>query len=450
MYVGGYKIVGRWMALAATLCVAVSPWVVYYNSQALLDTTMVALISTAFLLLWYAIHHPRLYLLLGMLVGLAVASKYPAGLTIGGMILFAAYYYFILRLSLPQDKRPTIPWKWWIVAAIIALLAFFLADPPIWADPIPRLLTSLQSELGHSESGHISFWAGQVMYHVPPWMIFYVLWVKVSSFITIPAAFFLFYALFKIGQFHFMKRRRSSWSTEEQVANVQQLSVLAFLFSWLTGALLLYGQLNILVGAHYYLPVAPPLAFAGNYGLTIILRSIPFLSPNKNIPQQGTALKVQKDFQRQSAFVTGILLVLAVGPHLLGLLTVYQIDGYTSEFVHGSNDTTEVGYDAYKDADNWLLAHTTLPGRVGIVGGSATTLWYISNPDRERNLQFIVTLSGESHYDYDYLVWPMNLQQRHLSIPSDWSNKIVHVITGGATTYCFILARNPATLNLNP
>ena len=47
---------GRAVALLAALCLAVSPWLVYFSALAYLDMTMAMLITIAYLLLWPAIH----------------------------------------------------------------------------------------------------------------------------------------------------------------------------------------------------------------------------------------------------------------------------------------------------------------------------------------------------------------------------------------------------------
>lgn len=446
-YVAGRAIMGRTLALLAALCLAVSPYAVYYNAQALLDTTMVTFISAAFLFLWFAVRQPRLYLVVGGLVGVALASKYPSALSIGGMLLFVAYYYFVLRFSIPEERRPALPWGWWVGAVVIACLAFFLADPALWADPVQRLTKSLAFSLSHSDEGHISFWAGQVYKHVPGWIILYVLWVKVSAFITIPALFFLVYALFKLCQFHFSRKKPLALPAEEQLARIQQIRVVAFLFSWLACSLLLYSQLNILVGAHYYLPVLPPLVFSGVYGLAVALRYRPRrqVQPGSQSDLRGSERKL---LERRTVVTVGLLALLVVGPHLLGLLTVYKIEGYTSELVRGENNSAQVAYDGYSDASDWLVAHAKKPGKVGIVGGPATVLWYISNPHTKGGLEFIVTEYGSPRSDYDYLVWPMHLEQRHFSPPPEWRSKIVHIIQGGETTYCFIMARDPSSVTL--
>src|SRR5579883_1414130 len=82
IYALGRAPFGRTVALLAALSLAFSPWVVYFSGLAMLDMTMTALISLAYLLLWHAIHRPRLYALSGILIGLAGASKYPAALMV--------------------------------------------------------------------------------------------------------------------------------------------------------------------------------------------------------------------------------------------------------------------------------------------------------------------------------------------------------------------------------
>jgi hypothetical protein len=76
------------------------------------------------------------------------------------------------------------------------------------------------------------------------------------------------------------------------------------------------------------------------------------------------------------------------------------------------------------------MAHSKTGGTVGIVGGSATVLWYISNPKVIGKFQFLVTTYGKKTYDDDYLVWPMNLLQRKWGPPPAWKAHIVHKIMG--------------------
>ncbi len=448
IYALGRAPFGRTVALLAALSLAFSPWVVYFSGLAMLDMTMTALISLAYLLLWHAIHRPRLYALSGILIGLAGASKYPAALVVPAFFAFIAYYYAVLRRKLPAEQRPPLPWRWWLLGLCLIPVSFFLADPPIWLNPFHRLLKSLAFSLGHADAGHVTFWAGQVYTHVPPWMILYVLFAKVSAFVTLPALFFIVFAVLQLSRFHFGRARGSARQSDGDAINA--IASTAFLFFWLVDALLLFSQLTILVGTHYYLPVAPPLFLAGACGLTLVGRWLFRRFLPERTSQQAKQVEMTRAQTTRLNWRAGILFALLalalVGPHLLGLLTTPDADGYTSEFFHGENSSLEVMYVGYRDADEWLMAHSKTGGTVGIVGGSATVLWYIANPKAVGKFQFLVTTYGRKSYDYDYLVWPMNLLQRKWGPPADWKNHVVHQITGGDTIYCLIMARNPSSL----
>src|SRR5947209_5425355 len=152
---------GRAVALLAALCLAASPWLVYFSALAYLDITMTMLITIAYLLLWPAIRQPRLYILSAILVGLAAACKYTAVLIIPAMVLFVAYYFLLLRPRLPAEQQPPFPWRWWAGAIIIAPITFLIADPAIWPHPVELLKHSFRFEWHHSIDGHLTFIAGQ-------------------------------------------------------------------------------------------------------------------------------------------------------------------------------------------------------------------------------------------------------------------------------------------------
>jgi 4-amino-4-deoxy-L-arabinose transferase-like glycosyltransferase len=446
VYALGRAPFGRTVALLAALSLALSPWVVYFSSLALLDMTMTALITLAYLLTWHAILHPRLYALSGVLIGLAGASKYPAALIVPAIPVFIAYYYTILRRRLPVEQRLALPWRWWLLGLCLIPVSFFIADPPIWLDPLHRLLTSLQFSIGHADSGHATFWAGQVYTHVPSWMIFYVLFAKVSAFVTLPALFFIIFAALQLFRFHWPgQQKRTGAQTSEQI---QAIAGTAFLFIWLVDALLLFSQLTILVGTHYYLPVAAPLFLAGASSLTVLVSVLlgRFFA-NRPRPTQALVKTARPEGRSWQAGLLFPLLALAlVGPHLLGLINTPDADGYTSEFFQGEDSSLEVMYAGYHEADEWLMTHSKTGGTVGIVGGSATVLWYISNPRAVGKFRFVVTTYGKTNYPFDYLVWPMNLLQRDWGPTTAWSAHVVHKITGGETLYCLIMARDPSSV----
>ncbi len=437
---------GRTVALLAAGGLAFSPWFAYFNSQALLDTTMVTLITLAYLLLWHALRHPRLYALIGILIGLAGASKYPAALAMPSFLAFSGYYYGILRRSLPADQRPSLPWRWWIMGACLIPISFFVADPSLWLNPLPRLLSSLAFSFGHAEAGHVTFWAGQVYDHVPPWMILYVLFGKVSSFITIPALGFLVFACVQLVRFHRPGGQRRLYAHTQTGDSIDAIAATTFLFFWLLLSLVFFSQLTILVGTHYYLPVITPLFLAGASGLTLVGNFLfKRFSHTRTLPEQTLPAG-----QKQLAWSKGILLALLflalVGPNVIGLLTTPDADGYTSELFGGENNSLEVTYTGYRDANNWIMAHSKTGGTVGLVGGSATALWYLVNAKRSGHFRFVVTTYGQSSYPFDYLIWPMSLIQRTWRPPTPWNAHVVHMMTGGGTTYTLIMARNPSSL----
>ena len=449
---------GRIIACAAALCLAFSPWLVYFSGLAYLDTTMTALISIAYLLLWPAIRRPWLYLLVAILVGLAGASKYPAALALPGFILFTAYYFFVIRFYLPPEQRPAIPWLWWIGALILAPLTFLAADPAIWPHPIALLQHSFRFEELHSANGHLTFFAGQARVHMPQWTIFDTLFVKVSAFVTLPAIFFLFFALVQLARFHL----------RAPGIHIRDAAAIAFLFIWLVCILAAFSRLNIVVGTHYFLPAAAPLALAGAFGLAIILRAcfgflpviIRRLAPAPATGAPDTAASPASDESKKSAFnprsaaVCTLLIAALAIPHLIGLVTIPQAEGYASEFFHGEDSALQVAYPGYREAVQWLAAHTHQPARVGLVAlpdtlgqKNAATSWYYYNRDLPARLQLTEAHPDDYNFPYDYLVWPMHLIQRGYAIPAAWRSKVVYVVMGGATVYCYVLARNPATVS---
>ena len=444
---------GRAVALLAALCLAVSPWLAYFSALAYLDMTMTTLITVAYLLLWPAIRQPRLYLLSAALVGLGAASKYTAVLAIPGMIVFTVYYFFALRPKLPEGQRPPIPWRWWLGAILLSPAIFFIADPAIWSDPLNLLLRSFSFELNHSINGHLTFIAGQNYLHVPQWAILYIIFTKMSLFVTVPAACFVVFALAQLVRFHLPKT----------TIQVTEVSSIAFLFIWLCALVGMFSLLNIVVGTHYHIPIAVPVALAGasawatlfRYRRGVLFRPTTTYLPSTSIAatQPASPARPHINFNLRAVVVLAWLTVFLVGPHLVGLTTVYAAEGYTSEAFHGENDALQVAYPAYREASFWLMAHTHRTGRVGLVAISGTlnpgyfgVSWYTYNPQFTK-LNFIEAHPDVASFPYDYLVWPMHLIQRGYAIPAPWRSHIVHVISGGATTYCFIMARDPATIS---
>ena len=443
---------GRVIALLAALCLAASPWLVYFSALAYLDMTMTMLITLAYLLLWPAIRQPRVYLLSAVFAGLGVASKYTAALVLPGMILFTAYYFIGIRPKLSADQRPSVPWLWWLEALILLPITFFIADPAIWRDPYNLLIRSVLFEWNHSVTGHLTFLAGQYNGHVPHWAVLYIVLAKLSVFVTLPAVFFLIFSIVQLVRFHLNKSNRQ----------VTEVSSISFLLIWLVSLVGTFSLLNIVVGTHYLLPLAPPAVLAGAFGLTTLLRyqgGTLFQvnaadTPTSEIAEAGSpATLTRPRIHRRTAIMLAVLVFLFVGPQVAGLTTVYAAEGYTSEFFNGENTVLQVAYPGYREAGRWLVAHTSTAANVGLVAlpgtlnhGDYSISWYSYNRSITGRLKFSEAHPDEASFPYDYLVWPMHLVQRGYAIPAAWRSHIVHTIIGGNTIYCFVLARNPPTI----
>lgn len=445
---------GRLIALLAALCLAVSPWLVYFSALAYLDMTMTTLITLAYLLLWPAIRQPRLYLLSALLVGLGTASKYTAILALPGIIFFTAYYFIVIRSRLDIEQRPPVPWKWWVTALLLIPVTFFVADPAIWRQPYNLFTQSILFEWHQSITGHLTFLAGQYGGHVFHWAVLYIIFAKLSIFVTTPALFFLIYAFIHLLRFHLKKTK----------LQITEITAIAFSGIWLISIVTMFSLLNIVVGTHYYLPLAPPVALAGAFGITMLVRLNfkTFLQQSygptegwtgKKIEAVSSVISDKKPINARSAIILALLFFLFTGPHLFGLFTIYAAEGYTSELFNGENSVLQVAYPGYREAALWLLTHTHGAGRVGIVAlqntlnhGDYDISWYDYNHDIQGRLTYSETQPTSVSFPFDYLIWPMHLIQRGYTIPGSWRSHVVHMIMGGNTIYCFILANTSATL----
>ncbi len=440
---------GRVVALAAALCLAVSPWLVYFSALAYLDMTMTALITIAYLLTWHALRHPWLYLVIALLVGLGAASKYTAVLVIPGIVIFTAYYFFIIRLRIPSTQRPRIPWLWWCATVVLAPVVFLAADPAIWPHPLSLLIHSFRFEWDHSHNGHLTFLAGKYDLHVPHWAILYIIIAKMSAFVTVPAAFFAVLGFIQLIRFHMGK------TTAAEATNI------SFLWIWLISLLGMFSLLNIVVGTHYHLPMAAPVALAGAAGLAYILRyrrgSFPaFFTAQKSSAKteatlSSSSVPSRSRVVRAYPLIAVILLGLALFvPHLIGLTTIYAAEGYTSEFFPSENAVLQVAYPGYREAVQWIATQTQGQQQVGLAAVPGTlsngrdgVSWYSYNSDLPARLKLSETHAGDNYKHYDYIIWPMHLVQRGFALPKAW--RIVHIIMGGNTVYCYVLARPTAT-----
>lgn len=147
----------------------------------------------------------------------------------------------------------------------------------------------------------------------------------------------------------------------------------------------------------------------------------------------------------------GIILIV---PHLLGLLTIPEAEGYTSTFFPGENQSLQVAYAGYREGVQWLVTDTQGVQRIGLVAlpetldrGDAQISWFAYNSNVPQQFYIQEAHPTDTTFPYNYLIWPMHLVQRGYQPPPAWKQHIVHTITGGETTYCYIIAapNTPAT-----
>lgn len=479
LYPLGRPVFGRWPALLGALCLALSPWYSYFSSIAYLDIYAASFVSLAFVTLWYACQHPRLYLLVGVLLGLGFACKYTAALALPGILAFLWYQTRLgdgtgngqTRLSERSGgAQKRLPWRMLGLAALAGLAALYVADPPIWVNPVIRLADSIGFQFGHAEQGHRTFFAGSYGGHIPPGAVFLILLIKLSVFVVVPALLFLPWAALRLARLGRQQRAEDL--------------PLAFGLCWLGGLLLPFSFLSIVVGTHYMLPLAAPVCLVGAYTLlraltwaaSRLLRARPAQMPptepqpasSQPQPAQhapanllataaeaaGTRLAADSPPMRRLsrpvlARVVALVLagVLLVVPHALGLVSVPQAEGYTSELFPSENGWLQVAYPGYADGVEWLQAHARAPGTVGLVSlPDALHYWLAARQDLQSTRLPLRAATPTDVAGDAYLVWPMHLIQRGYPPPPAWQGKVVHAVTGGATTYCLILAWNPQSV----
>ena len=430
-------IFGRTAAVIGALALAVSPWLAFFNSIAYLDTYLLCFMTITALLAWHAARRPWLWPVVGVMGGLSFASKYTAAFVAIPIVVYLALYYLLIA-----RRRP--PWQIALILPI-GFIAAYIADPAIWIDPIGRLWNSIMFEYDHASSGHNAFWAGIVWQHVPPGIGLYILLAKMSLFIIIPALAGLLWALWRLASA--IRALRLPLDAQDDAA--------LFALVWLGGMLPLFGSLSIIVGAHYVLPLAPPVTFTAGWVYVGVARWLtarisPWLQARgqaltSGLPQRLIArgFVFSELMARRTLMLafTALIAVCMVAPGAVGLLTVYQAEGYTSEWLPGENPSLQVAYPAYADAIRWIVAHsqgrTTVtlimsePGALDYWMGTRQTLF----PKRIR-----LAVGTPSNFPHsEFIVWPEHLVQRQFPRPANFNQLIVTSIRGGATTYCYIL-----------
>ncbi|MGH2515115.1 MAG: glycosyltransferase family 39 protein, partial [Ktedonobacterales bacterium] len=423
-------IFGRLPALLGVLALALSPWVAYFAAIAYLDSYMVAFMSIAILLTWHAARRPGLFLVVGLLLGLGFDSKYTALFALAPICGYLAYYYVCVA-----RRRP--PWQIaWVAPAFIWTV--FVADPAIWADPLTRFWNSILFQYQHAEVGHDAFWSGQVSDHAPPGEALYILLAKMSLFVTIPALATLPWAAWRL-----WRARRAPSPLDDRAA---------FALCWLGGLLAPLALLNIVVGTHYMLPLAPAVALlgawsfvgAGRWASTRLARlaeagRLPSL-PARVAAWPRTPMLADAARRHLAGATLALVALLLIVPPAYGMVTIPQAEGYTSEWLGSENGSLQVAYPGYADAVDWIGQHTHGPVTVTLVTlAGGLDYWMQVRPQVfPARIQLRVGTPWMVPRA-TYIVWPMHLVQRRFPTLANWRAHIAGAIMGGSTVYCYIL-----------
>lgn len=134
----GYQLAGRTVAYFASLFYTLNPAILLNGRRAMMEGSMLAFSLLAVLLALYLLKNRQwwVYLLFGVLSGLAVASKHTSVVTVA-VLFFAIGAYFLYRRAFRAIGALAL-------AGILSLGVFYTLNPAWWQNPILVARTVLQ------------------------------------------------------------------------------------------------------------------------------------------------------------------------------------------------------------------------------------------------------------------------------------------------------------------
>ncbi|MBS7648218.1 glycosyltransferase family 39 protein, partial [Candidatus Bathyarchaeota archaeon] len=177
IYLIGRRYYGDEASLLAAILAALSPWLIYYSTLAILDIFAALFLSLAFLLLPLIKGINRHLILVGVLSGLAVGSKGTAIAAFPGIGLYLLLKTLVGK-SRTEEKSLRMILLQFLLISLTAASTFFATWPWLWQKTPERIIWVFGFHLGHMESGHMTFYAGRVYAHVPQWVTIYILFIK--------------------------------------------------------------------------------------------------------------------------------------------------------------------------------------------------------------------------------------------------------------------------------
>ncbi len=305
LFLFGQRVFGVHASFLAALTLALNPWHVYWSGLAMLDPFLVLFLTLTFLMLLHSRWQPLWALAAAVSFGLAFSSKYTAALAVPVLIVLGLQALGMKNLR-----------SWFIAGAcpIVACGVVVLANPPVWASPLTRIVASVSWQLHHASVGHPSFYAGQMLTHTPWWIASYVVWTKNSL------SELAFVGVFSAAAF---TRRR--WQPATQTALI-----------WFWGMLATFSTLTIVVADHYLLPLAPPLSICAALGVLAVSNA---LSAGRSAPRR---------------LIQWTLFAVLLVPLLVGLAQFPNAEGFTNELMRPQNQFLPVATTGYRSALDWI------------------------------------------------------------------------------------------------
>jgi len=398
IYLFGRKHYGE-AAFLASLLTAMSPWLVYYSTLAILDIFAAFFVTLTFIFICYVKTDSRYYILVGILMGLAVGSKGTAIAAIPGVTL----YLFITKF-LSRGNR-----KWMLEALesilltlIIAILVFFVTWPFLWQDTLKRILWVLAYHGAHMARGHTTFYAGKIYTHIPPWVPIYILFVKT------PLITFILYILFIL--FIFLKLVKKDPIQHSYIS----------VFSWLTSGVLTMSAFPIIIGDHYLTFLGPGIFISAS------IVTVEFLKMAKN-------LKIK--FLKGN--LTPYILILLMIIECLSGLIIYNLSpgGYANELVVQADKAVLMIDTGFEDVAEFLIKHVEEDAVIAV----AYNVDLLRIELLRKNYTGFKLVDLEELSDAEYAVFPSIYSQRW-GIPTEVKNKwkLIYVAQSGESILSYI------------
>jgi 4-amino-4-deoxy-L-arabinose transferase-like glycosyltransferase len=401
IYVFGRKQYGEKPSLIASLLAALSPWLVYYSTLAILDIFAALFVTLTFIFLSYAETSNRYYVLVGVFLGLAVGSKSTAIAAIPGIVI----YILITKLvsnGTKNEKNPRVTRqaiKQTLLTPIIAAFVFFATWPWLWSDTIARAMWVITFHLSNILGGHTTFYAGQVYDHVPPWVATYIVFVKTPLLIFVLFVLFMLYVPIKLARREPVPRG--------------QISV----FSWLVGGLLTMSSLTMIVGDHYLAFLCPAVLLSASMFVVDLLK---MTNPNAKL--------------NKTHLVVYALIILMVVESLGGLVTnLPSPDGYANELIGRADKAVLMIDTGFAGVADYLIGHVAKNATVA-VAYNVNLLRIELNRKYESGFNLV---SLDELKDAKYAVFPSIYTQRYgMPIPNNWN--LVYVVMSGQSVLAYV------------